>query len=481
VIASARLGNRLGADNAGANPGGFPIARSAPAVHPDCHLLLIKKGSSQMPPASVTERTAPLSYVSEKCSSAGRFTRGVRRLRSLISAVVIALGGIAIWGVGPAAAASTNDRSWSFVSNPGLHPPVISITNRTRVPRHNYVFVAPTNATTPQVPVTGQYGPLILDPRGNPVWQRPLATGLQAMNVRPQIYRGRSVLTWWQGTVSHSGTGSGEDMIVDHSYRTIAVVRGANGLKPDLHEFKITRRGTALITAYRQVTRDLTPYGGARDGQVLDPIVQEIDIKTGRLLFQWDALAHISLSDSYVPVNGAPGPWDSIHVNSIDTNASGQLLISARNTSTVYLVGRRTGAIIWRLGGKHTDFTQERGASFAFQHDVEFEPGGRISMFEDESSPAPNPPSRALILTVDLRHRTAAVAAQYSQPPRTADSQGSAEMAPRCYPTAPCSSAGARNRTSPKSPPPDGWCTRDASPTPTRHTASTSLRGSAIQ
>ncbi|NED60298.1 hypothetical protein G3I15_05085, partial [Streptomyces sp. SID10244] len=64
--------------------------------------------------------------------------------------------------------------------------------------------------------------------------------------------------------------------------------------------------------------------------------------------------------------------YDPFHINSIALDPDGDLVISMRDTSTVYDVDIRTGAIKWRLGGKHSTFTLGRGVQFAFQHDAEF-------------------------------------------------------------------------------------------------------------
>jgi hypothetical protein len=45
-------------------------------------------------------------------------------------------------------------------------------------------------------------------------------------------------------------------------------------------------------------------------------------------------------------------------------------MISARQTSTIYKINRKTGEVIWRLGGKHSNFTLGEGVEFNFQHDA---------------------------------------------------------------------------------------------------------------
>ena len=173
---------------------------------------------------------------------------------------------------------------------------------------------------------------MILAPDGTLVWFHPVRPGDMAADFQVQRYRGRPVITWWQG-YSGAGLGYGEDVIDDSSYRRLAIVHGTNGLSADLHEFQLTSRGTALITAYYPVYWDASSVGGARRQIVLDSVVQEIDVKTGLPLFQWDSLDHVPLRDSYEPVPKSAGqPFDYFHVNSVEQDGE-DLIISARNTS----------------------------------------------------------------------------------------------------------------------------------------------------
>ena len=96
------------------------------------------------------------------------------------------------------------------------------------------------------------------------MWFQPVPQGDMAADLQVQRYEGQRVLTWWQG-YSGAGVGAGEDVIENSSYRQIAVVHAANGLSADLHEFRLTPQGTALITAYYPV------YWNATDVHMSSP------------------------------------------------------------------------------------------------------------------------------------------------------------------------------------------------------------------
>src|SRR5262249_27356462 len=150
-----------------------------------------------------------------------------------------------------------------------------------------------------------------------------------------------------------------------------ASVKAGNGYEIDVHEFLLTSKGTALVTIYAPKTVDLTPVGGPSTYQTLDSILQEIDIATGKVLLEGHALDHIPLTDSYAPV---VEPYDYFHINSIDVALDGNLLVSARNTSCIYKLDRKTGAVLWRLGGQSSDFSFRPDAGFLFQHDARAQP-----------------------------------------------------------------------------------------------------------
>jgi hypothetical protein len=316
-------------------------------------------------------------------------------------------------------------RKLAFRSRPDLTPPVVTVDLNSDGVAPGEVFLGPKLRAGNK-----EGGPLIVDDSGEPIWFHPLR-GEQANDFRVQQYRGRPVLTWWQG---HAGQGMGQGIgtIYDARYRLVRHVRAGNGYRADLHEFLLTPQDTALITIYHKVRRDLSPLGGSTHGVAVDSIVQEVDIRTGLVLFEWHSLGNVGLDESHLrPSRNPRVPYDYFHVNSIDVDSDGDLLVSARNTWTVYKISRRTGKIIWRLGGDRSNFTQGPGARFAWQHDVRRLPDGTITMFDNSASPAVRPFSRAITLSIDPGLRTANLVSDYAHPRRLlAASQGNDQRLP---------------------------------------------------
>ena len=169
-----------------------------------------------------------------------------------------------------------------------------------------------------------------------------------------------------------------------------------------------------------------TSLGGSAHAVVNDSIVQEIDVKTGLVMWEWHALGHIPLTDSYTAMPHTSVNWDYVHVNSIDPGVSDNVLLSARATWTIYDVNIHTGAFIWRLGGKHSSFTRGPGTSFYWQHDAHWQPGGLVSVFDNGSDPAEEKQSRGLLLDPNTATRTVTLVKQFTNPNATllASSQG---------------------------------------------------------
>ena len=217
--------------------------------------------------------------------------------------------------------------------------------------------------------------------------------------IEAALNAGKPALTWWQGAVINAhGEGVGE--IGDDSFRSIKTIRAGHGLTTDLHDLQLTARGTALITAYETATADLTSIGKSSKGQVFVGHVQEIDLNTGRVLFDWRSLDHVGIEDSFQPPPLPGQGYDYFHLNSVAEMDDGHLLISARNTCTLYKVDRSTGQILWRMGGKHSDFSVSSDAVFWWQHDARPHGLSAISLLDNEG-PHKGKQSRGLVLSVD--------------------------------------------------------------------------------
>jgi hypothetical protein len=311
----------------------------------------------------------------------------------------------------------------SFHSAPGLRPPDITTSTAAHTATGD-LFLAPYSGI-------GQYGPMILSESGELVWFKSLSpAGTRAANFRVQEYEGKRVLTWWQDPLVSGASHTAGDVIANSSYEDIAEIRAGNGYQPDLHEFQITPQGTALITVYDAIDCNLSSIGGPSDGALADTLLQEIDLKTGLVMYEWHSVDHVPLSNAYVsakPTSRAE-PFDFFHINSIDSEQDGDLLVDSRNTWAAYDVDAKTGQVRWELGGKHSSFEMGPGTSTAWQHDAVQQPNGAITFFDNGASPKVHPQSRAIEVSLDMKRMTATLTRRYEhENPLVADSQGNVQ------------------------------------------------------
>lgn len=351
-----------------------------------------------------------------------------RRITALLAALA-AIAGVAA----PAAAASTPS-----------NPPPLTVLGQTGSLGNRDLFLTPSGDTS-----TYANGPEILSPAGKVVWFDAAPAGLTTADFRPQTYRGKPVLTFWQGT-GFGGLSSGTDYIYNDHYQQIATVSAGNGLSADGHEFLITPWNTALILSYQESTANLSSIGGPDDQTVINGVVQEIDIRTGRVLFQWNSADHVPYGQSEQALpSSASSPWDWFHINAVKVNGNGDLLIDGRNTWTTYEVDPHTGRTIWQLGGKDSSFRlqaapgqslNDAGDIFAWQHDPEPLGHGLYSFFDNEAGGVANtgvnvtsefPISRVVKVRLDLRDHTATLVQSDDQPESLeASSQGNGQPLP---------------------------------------------------
>lgn len=340
-------------------------------------------------------------------SFAGVFAEQLTRRRFLVSSagVLAALASSRAARAEPTAS-SFADTVQRFHSRPDLTPPAMVVGTRAPAASDGYVLVAPfvgqANGTA-----------LIADDAGEPVWI--YQSSKLVMNFRTQTLDGSPVLTWWEGTVEN-GLFTGECVIADESYRIIERLSAGNGFQPEVHEFLITAQNTVLMSVNNLVAADLSAYGGPSEGTIVEGVLQEIDLASGEVLLEWHSLDHVGLDETQMPVSPT---WDYFHLNSIDVAADDNLLVSARYPSTVYKLDRRSGEVIWRLGGSKSDFQLGPAAAFWFQHDARSHPSGRLSLFDDGSdgiTPAPETVSRAIVLALDETARTATLVSAFPNP-----------------------------------------------------------------
>ena len=284
----------------------------------------------------------------------------------------------------------------------------------------------------------------IFDSHGELVWSDD-SYGV-VFNLEIQEYQGEKYITFWSSPEgSTHGYGRGTYYMLDSSYQLYRKFDAiGEGLRGDLHEFHITERGTALITAYNPVPADLTSIGGPQQGWVLDSMFQEIDIATGDLLFEWSSLQHVPLTHglrSFAGEDSGVSPetaFDYFHINSVVVDGDGNYVISGRHISAILCINSKNGDIIWTLGGVANDFADlsgGRATDFMYQHHARLHANNTLSLFDNAAAEragqaSTQSHSRGLLVELDTEKMTVSLVREYFDRanPRTAVSQGSMQV-----------------------------------------------------
>ena len=163
---------------------------------------------------------------------------------------------------------------------------------------------------------------------------------------------------------------------LDETFAEVASYRTAGLQNTDGHDAILLADGSRYLMAYEP----------ADDGSGnLDAIVQHV-AADGTVMFEWNSADYVDIAAE--SVNTAGG--DYAHINSFQVMKDGDLLLSFRHLSSVFKVARRAhdgyaqGEVVWRLGGRTSDFVFPDGSGGpCAQHTASELSDGSIMVFDN--------------------------------------------------------------------------------------------------
>lgn len=211
-----------------------------------------------------------------------------------------------------------------------------------------------------------------------------------------------------------------EFYIIDHQFNVTDTVKCGNGYRTGTHEMLVKKNGNYLVKCLRDTVMDLssllTSSGATGDpaGTVTEEIIQELD-PSGNVIWEWKALDHYDLNDTYSFYFNDPAYLDNTHFNSFDIANDGHYIISHRHLNEVSKINAVTGEIMWRLGGKNNLFTLTGDTVFfSGQHDARLLENGQLSVFDNSLfSPAM---ARGVLFELDTIAMSATIVSQFPTP-----------------------------------------------------------------
>ncbi|KIW34118.1 uncharacterized protein PV07_00914 [Cladophialophora immunda] len=265
-----------------------------------------------------------------------------------------------------------------------------------------------------------QNGPQIYDHRGELVWSgSPMFEYRNVFDFRIGEVNGSQVLTAIvdSARLLESNYSMGQSgFIINEKYQVVQEITLSRTY--NMHEFNSVGNNRILIATSADANVDLTDMGLPNHTiRVKSGGFREWDITTGRSVFE---------------------SWDAFHLNSITKDSHGDYLVSLRHTSTVYKVSGTDGSVIWRLGGKYSNFQQN--FNFSGQHHAriltEDDTGMTITLFNNAADDrgaqeaTANASSMQVIRVYDSEEPPRAVLlAQYVRPDgQLTDKRGSAQI-----------------------------------------------------
>jgi hypothetical protein len=249
---------------------------------------------------------------------------------------------------------------------------------------------------------------VIFDNTGSPIWYLQTSDGRRNMKVQHN------------GVLTMLGTGGYRFVGLDTHYREIASYRPVNGYSTDEHELQVLEDGRYLLIGLRHETVDMTQYlpGANSNASVGQTIIQEFTPE-GDLIFQWRAWDNFDVRDVHLD-NPTRPIFRFPHMNAIDIDEDGHILLSSRYISEVTKINRDTGEIIWRLSGipKNNDFTYVNDPLNGprNQHSIRHTGNGRYLLFDNGTLHTPVV-SRAVEYELDLDAMTATLVWEFRETP----------------------------------------------------------------
>ena len=198
-------------------------------------------------------------------------------------------------------------------------------------------------------------------------------------------------------------------LVMDSTFTVVYSIYAQNGLLTNEHELRILPNEHALLIGLDIESYDMSkiiPEGDTNASIVID-YIQELD-KDKNVVFQWRSMDYFDFRDATWDIDLTADFIDNVHINSLELDNDGNIILSSRNMSEITKIDRQTGDIIWRWGGKNNQFKFiNDSVGFSHQHSVRRIDNGNITLFDNGNLHFNLLPSRAVEYKLDEENKTA--------------------------------------------------------------------------
>lgn len=217
-----------------------------------------------------------------------------------------------------------------------------------------------------------------------------------------------------------TGWGTAQLVYTDKNLNRLDTLKWKNQFKFGFHDAIVLRNGNRLVIGFDPNQIDVSGMvtGGRPDYDIQGSFIQEINPE-GKVVFQWRSFDNIPITDSYNDLLVNNNSYS--HINSIDEDFDGNFIASFRNLSQIVKINRITGDIMWRMGGKKSDFTYVGfnepvgGPQISYQHDVRMLGNRMASVFDNGNQYNPRI-TKAKVIKIDELAKTVTLLREYAHP-----------------------------------------------------------------
>lgn len=295
-----------------------------------------------------------------------------------------------------------------------LPAPVITIDSINN-PAPGYIFMATRDRNVP-----AEYGNIIFVLDRNGVIVDSVRVNGASFDFQIQQ---NGLISYAPGGFSTNAPLPGEDlkhMVLDENLVPVDSFKMKNGYTTDFHEFKMLPNGHVMMMAYHTIIYDLSTVvdSGQTDASLVINIIQEQD-REKNVVFEWRNIDYIPIIESDEDLSKPRVNYSTL--NAFDIDDDGNILASFRNHSEIMKISRETGELLWRMGGRHGEFTyvgeHEENAPYyhARQHNIQRHPNGNITLFDNGQYHSP-PYSRAVEYELDEEDKVATLVSEWRYP-----------------------------------------------------------------
>ncbi len=180
--------------------------------------------------------------------------------------------------------------------------------------------------------------------------------------------------------------------ILDGYFNKIDSIVNPTDYDLDFHEILLLKNGNYMLLCkeYLQIDMSKVVNGGNEEAKIMTNVLVETNT-SGQIIWKWRAYDYLKITDVTDRINLKLKNIDLTHINSIDEDSEGNILISVRHYDELIKINKKTGDIIWRFGGSASKKNQFKilndsingFVGFSHQHTASFLDNGNILLFDN--------------------------------------------------------------------------------------------------